>query len=351
MAVVNIITAFIIIFFIIAPSTTGFECNVVCPGSYALLAGTSICRINAAFIGICSDGWTKTTTSFSPPYSYSCERNGNSRPFPMENTCPNGYTNTSTDCYHDTGASLVSQGTCAPVTTPPTSNSYTANCAWCAALFLCVEKSTTPCYGSCVAVATSNSLLCDRSPYCQWCTTATSIGVCQPNGGTCYSTCLLATAESAVCAASAECKWCGAISLCQPRAGTCYTSCPLASVEGSTVCSTAQQCQWCPDTTSIGVCQPKSGGVCWATCNLASNDTVAAADVCSQSLNCQWCSAIGYCSSNAAACLTTCEVVAKSDPSICHLLSIQTKCQWCSGLSYCSKKKLLDQRRRMPHHV
>ncbi|CUG63876.1 Hypothetical protein, putative, partial [Bodo saltans] len=103
-----------------------------------------------------------------------------------------------------------------------------ASCKYCGAIGVC-QPNAGLCYTTCLA-ATAESNVCEGSTACKYCPTPESIGVCQPtNGGVCYATCLVATIEADVCGYSTECKWCPSIGVCQPESGTCWATCTPAS--------------------------------------------------------------------------------------------------------------------------
>ncbi|CUG86457.1 transmembrane protein, putative, partial [Bodo saltans] len=203
------------------------------------------------------------------------------------------------------------------------------------------------CYTTCLAASVEPSV-CDTSTACQWCSTTTSIGVCQPNAATCWATCPPATDDplgSGVCSNSQSCMWCpaaaggiGGIGVCQARGGTCWTSCLSATADPSSadVCGYSTECQWCPSSTSIGVCQPNSA-TCWDICTPASDDPLSPS-LCTTSIDCKWCPTLGYCTERTRDCHTLCTTVAPDEPGICQVQSIQSQCQWCGApgsVEYC----------------
>ncbi|CUE71045.1 Hypothetical protein, putative, partial [Bodo saltans] len=131
------------------------------------------------------------------------------------------------------------------------------------------------------------------------------------------------------------CRWCSTISICLPAASTCPFTCPDAPQSICTI-TPSSICQWCPTSTSIGVCQPNSG-TCWPTCTPASDDPLGIG-VCTKSLNCKWCPTLNYCTERTRDCHTLCTTVAPDEPAICQVQSIQAQCQWCGApgsVEYC----------------
>ncbi|CUG89122.1 Hypothetical protein, putative, partial [Bodo saltans] len=127
------------------------------------------------------------------------------------------------------------------------------------------------------------------------------------------------------------CQWCAATSICVPNSTTCPTSCANAPADLCTL--PPSTCKWCSITSSIGVCQNKTGD-CWPSCLAASNDPVASW-ICSNSSSCRWCGMLGYCSNNDTLCIESCAAIAPISPATCKVASIRAKCRWCDGIQYC----------------
>ncbi|CUG76416.1 Hypothetical protein, putative, partial [Bodo saltans] len=84
------------------------------------------------------------------------------------------------------------------------------------------------------------------------------------------------------------CGWCNNIHVCLLVGSSSPNTCLEAST-GPTTGAQSIKCQWCASSSSIGVCQPRTG-TCWAACPPATNDPLSRA-LCIASLSGMWCPA------------------------------------------------------------